>query len=258
MQICVEERDWSNSQGDGQSTGWTHYFEYPSLKKIKDVYHNDGTNSNDSGDSTFLGNIQYQINCYCHAGGAGDSGLYIKEADTNKLIEGISLVDSSGYILRCLGISHLGNKFYIGAMAFENPAYINKGLYTWEKDAGTVAKFIKGYTVEKQFNGIDIVGNLLFHCSEDDDNLRILNLDTLNLVAEIAMATPNDNHYRGCAVHGNTIVVGQCGDTVYNVIFYEYNNLEIIKIKDWDMGQFKHNGNNVMPYGVFFYPNPNI
>ena len=244
MYLCIEERDLSESEGLSPNVGWTHYFDYPSMVKVKEYFHVNNENKNDSGQSFCIGNIQYQINCISTVADWRNN-FFIWERDTNRLIESRSIVsDQNGEVLRLLGISAKGNTFYIGGM--DHPSYAYNGIYSYNLNSpGNVAYLRRASSFTA--DGIGIHGGFLFHCAEEDGNLRIVDLNSWNLVRTIALPDDGEFHFRGCTVIGSEIIVGN----VTNHRMYWLDEGTFVVSKYFDVSGFMHDAGNEMPYGCW-------
>lgn len=244
MYLCIEERDTKNSAGFGVNAGWTHYFDYPSMAKVKEYFHNNNDYKNDSGQSFCIGNIQYQINCISTVADYRNN-FFIWERDTNRLIESRSIVsDQNGEVLRLLGISAKGNMLYLGGM--DHPSYAYNGIYIYDlNSSGNVAYLKRASTFTA--NGIGIHGGFLYHCAEEDGNLRIIDLNDWKLVRTIALPNDGELHFRGCTVIGSEIIVGNVTD--HHMYWLEDGSFQVLR--DFSCYTFAHDIDNEMPYGCW-------
>ena len=245
MYLCVEERDYSDSEGCGINVGWTHYFEYPSMERVKEYFH-DQDNLNDSGQSYCIGSIQYQINCIF-----GGYNLFLFEKDSNTLIESRALKCVDGEALRILGISGKGSTLFLGAMNY--PSYDKQGIFTYEIDNTSNIAQLR-LTTANAATGLSRKGDILYYVSQDDDQLHVVNASgNVNSPGyewwEYEAATlPEDgvDHYRGAAIVGSEIIVGNV--TACKLHWLELGNYT--EMKQFDFSSFLHDPGNKL-YGVW-------
>jgi len=264
--LVVKERDLQDTQGDGANTGFWHFYNFDgiSLTHIKSVYHNNNNNRNDSGQSCYIGNTEYQVNCICTL---GSDNVNLTTWNGTKVFQGTDVMNKalireyeirySGDIVRMLGITAYGNGFIIGGM--DHPSYNVEGLWylhcaTWQE--GAIAPMTD--PAENWVpSGITRRGNLIYSVCQDDHLLRVYKIGSINWggywekVGEYTISGGGDKNFRGCAFYGDFLLVGN----------EEYDKIQMLKIgasaltqvAEFDISSDKHDPDNLMPYGLFFY-----
>ena len=236
MYLAVEERDASASTGYDDD-GWTHYLNWPQLDKVKEVQH---YSRNDSGQSTHIGNMQYQIVCsnYC--------AFHIRDlnmSDYSKSINEWNPQDASSNNFRSLGITHRGNTLYM--TGWYDSTTGTYGIYKANIDASTLN--FREHKIGIGNNGICFGHDgLLYSSDEDSQYLNVYDIISNVLVRQITLPTHTTKYYRGVAIQGNQIVVSSEEDSLLTCIDYDGN---IMWTKD--VSGLLHNTSNLI-YGCWF------
>lgn len=246
--LCIEERDASGSAGFGTNCGWTHYFEWPSMRWIRKYLHQNNNNRNDSGQSYCEGSQQYQVNCICTL--STDNINFIEwDKHTNTVQkERVLYYANSGNLFRQLGITKIGNVFILGGLenvalgAFEGLAKYHLGdTKVWGMASGWIP------------SGIAKKGNQIYSVCQDDYYLRIHQAfdwdDSWKQVESVLLPDGGANNFRGCSFWGNQILVGN--ETNHRIYVIQDQTWETVKYHD--ISSYMSDPGNLMPYGLWFW-----
>jgi hypothetical protein len=250
MILCVEERDIARELSPSGAAGYTHYFSWPEMKRIKvyahgcrDREHPDW--GNDSGQSVVFGEKQFQVICYRET----PYNFILRSYHNPHLILGKWNFTKPGHprhVLRSLGVTMVEGVFYATNWYDDKSTQLDTGIYRMWIEGKDLRYDI--LTTKVGGNNISFRNGILYLTSESDNILKVLTLSG-QLARTFTLPDPGDDHYRGCTWMDDSLLVSS-SDTRSILVMNERAELE----RKIDMSSYIHHPDNHLPYGLWCAP----